>query len=784
MPEPPAVEESLAAALRLLETGRLVEAEQAYLAILSSCPDQHVATLQLGLVAHHRGDDRKAFQLIEKAVQLAPGYAQAHNHLGNALKGEGRIEEALSSYRKAMELAPDYAAPHLNVGAVLLERGETEAAISCFDAALTINPGYAQAHNYLGMARMKGAAPERAVESYRLAVQLKPDFYEAHNNLAVALNELYEPEQALEACRCALALKPDSAELANTEGLALMQLGRFEQAMARFRHAIELKPGYAAPHNNLGTVLGKLERHDEALRQYRTAVELEPGHLAALANLGFSLCRAGELTPAVDSCTRALTFSPGYASAHWARGLTFVAQGRLSEALADFRSASIGGRKHLAAHSNVLLTMNYVQELAQREIYEESRRFDELYCRPALVRSKPHRNVPDPERRLRIGFVSPDFKNHSVSFFFKPLLEELRKRGGAECVCYADVPRPDQVTRELQGLAHEWVDAVGLSDAALAQQVRDDGIDILFDLAAHTGDRMLVFAEKPAPVQVTWLGYPNTTGLSAMDYRLTDAVADPEEEGGMHHSEKLYRMPDGFLCYAPHEEAPAVTPLPAAANGFVTFGSFNNFAKVTPEVVSLWARLLQRVPGSRLIMKGRSFVDLPTRRRCEELFAGHGIEPERVELRPWEAANKGHLEVYGRVDIALDTFPYNGTTTTCEALWMGVPVVTLLGDRHAARVGASILSRLDLDWLVARDQEEYLAIACALAGDLERLAPLRGALRGTMAGSPLCDARSFARHMEVACRDFWRRWCQETKAGADSAAVRGSLSMNRTGQGV
>ena len=759
---PAQVEDPLVAARMLFDAGRLDEAEQAYLALLGSHPKQDVVALQLGLIAHMRGDDGRAFELSKKAVQLNPQSAPARNNLGNALRGERCLDEALESYRMAIELDAGYAAPHFNVGTILAGRGVNEEAISCFESAVKLNPSFADAYNALGVALMETGRLEEAVESYRRALQLRPDFFEVHNNLAIALTDLKCTDEALGMCQRAFLLRPDSAELCNTEGRALSALGRFERALATFHQAISLKPDYAAPHNNLGIVLQKLRRYHEAIPHYRRAIELDPLHLEAHSNLGFALGMVGELTESVASSAWALELRPDYVHAHYSMGLALVAQGRVSEALASFERACRGNTKYTGAHSNLLFTMNYLYEQTQEEIYRASLLWDQEHCGSARSRQRPHKNERSPERRLRIGFVSPDFHNHSVSFFFLPFLDQSRRLGtGMEYFCYADVTKPDAITKRLQRLADGWVDIVGMTDEAVAQRVRDDGIDVLFDLAAHTGLRLLVFAEKPAPVQVTWLGYPNTTGLAAMDYRLTDAIADPEGEADLCHSERLYRLPDGFLCYSPHEEAPKVAPLPALTNGFVTFGSFNNFAKVSPEVIRLWARLLGQLPGARLILKGRSFTDLPTKRYCESAFASYGIDPGRLDLRPWEDADQSHLSAYGRIDIALDTFPYNGTTTTCEALWMGVPVVTLLGDRHAARVGASILSRVGLGTLIAKDHEEYLSLACDLAADLERLSSLRGTLRGTMAGSPLCDARSFAENMETACRKMWRGWCRE-----------------------
>lgn len=763
------VEAALASALRLYEAGRLEEAEQAYQEILGLYPGQHVATLQLALIAHRRGNGVRAIELVEEALRLNPLYPPAHNHMGNALRGAQRFEESISSYRRAIALDSAYAAPHFNLGTVLLGKGEIEGALASFEAGLAIDPRNLDAHNALGMALMQAGQPARAVESYRRALQLDPDSFQVLNNLAIALRELKLPSEALRVCRRSLQLNGAIPELHNTLGLLLSDLGQEDDAMAAFRSSIELRPEYPEPHNNLGSVMMKLARYPEAILHFQKALQHAPRYVEALANLGSAFRETREITRALSCCDAALELRPEYRNAHYVRALALVAQGAVPEALAAFELAHC--REERDGHSTLLLIMNNSHEATQQGIYLESRRWEELHCAEAAGRRLPHGNGSDPERRLRIGFVSPDFRKHSVSYFVEPLLEQWHREGkGGDCVCYADVAKPDPTTKRLQGLVGQWVDAVGLSDRELAQRVREDGIDILFDLSGHTGQRLGLFAEKPAPVQVSWVGYPNTTGLSAIDYRLTDAVADPEGEPDLYHSERLYRLPDGFLCYGPPEEAPAVAPLPAAENGFVTFGSFNNLAKVTPEVIRLWARLLACVPGSRLVMKCPSFADLPTRRRCEEAFASLGTDPALLDFRAWEQSTESHLSIYGGVDIALDTFPYNGTTTTCEALWMGVPVVTLLGDRHAARVGGSILQRLGLTDLVAGDAERYLAVAASLAGDLERLASLRRSLRGMMARSPLCDAPSFSSALDTACRDMWRRWCLTGGAAADAGA--------------
>ncbi|MBY0509054.1 MAG: glycosyltransferase, partial [Rhodospirillaceae bacterium] len=365
---------------------------------------------------------------------------------------------------------------------------------------------------------------------------------------------------------------------------------------------------------------------------------------------------------------------------------------------------------------------------------------------------------PDPTRRLRVGYVSPDFRRHSVSFFVEPLLA-AHDAEAVEVFCYADVAHGDAVTARLKAAAHHWRDSHNLRGAALLNLIREDRIDILVDLAGHTkGNRLAVFARRAAPVQVTAWGYPATTGLPAMDYRLCDAVTDPASEADAWAVETLVRLSPGLHCYAPPADAPPVAPLPALAAGHVTFGSFNKLAKISPWTVALWSAALKAVPGSRLLLKTKPLAEAETRARIEHMFAVQGIAAGRLDLRGWVPGDHGHLDLYNQVDIALDTAPYNGTTTTCEALWMGVPVLTVAGRGHAARVGASLLTQANMaDWIVPED--EFAARAAAFAADPGGLDKLRKTLRAKAAASALCDAAAHARGLETAYRAMWRKAC-------------------------
>lgn len=370
-----------------------------------------------------------------------------------------------------------------------------------------------------------------------------------------------------------------------------------------------------------------------------------------------------------------------------------------------------------------------------------------------ITTSRPRADV-NSAHRLKIGYVSSDFRTHSVSYFFEPLLQ-AHDKDVVEVYCYSGGQRPDATTVRLQALAHAWRDIGAMTDAQAAEQIYADGIDILVDLNGHTAqNRLRVFAHKPAPIQVTYLGYPDTTGLRTMDYRITDAWSDPPGDE-VYYTEKLIRLEGCFLCYRPPDDAPPVATLPALKQGFITFGSFNARAKINEEVITLWSRLLQDIPTSRLLIKNPSLTCSVTRDYLYEQFKTQGITRERVELRGLARSTQDHLATYADIDIALDTFPYNGTTTTCEAMWMGVPVVTLAGDAHIGRVGVSLLHTVGQEDLISRNQDEYLRLARSLAEDRTRLANLRGELRQRMAASPLCDAQAFARKVEASYRDIW-----------------------------
>jgi len=393
-----------------------------------------------------------------------------------------------------------------------------------------------------------------------------------------------------------------------------------------------------------------------------------------------------------------------------------------------------------------------------RALYEESQRWEQRHAQPLQGLIGPHTNHPDPERRLRIGYVSPDFRDHPSSYCTIPLLANHDRRL-YETICYANVTRPDATTDWLRGSAGVWRSTVGLTDLQLADQVRGDQIDILVDLAMHTaGNRLPLFARKPAPVQVTWLAYPGTTGLSAIDYRLTDPHLDPPGLFDAFYAEESLRLPETFRCYAPLSDKPPVNALPARANRVITFGCLNSFCKVSEDCLALWASVLRAVPQSRLLLLAPRD---PARERVLAKFRQEGIAGSRVVFAD-KLSRQEYLQLYHRIDLAMDPVPCNGRTTTLDAFWMGVPTLTLLGKTVVGRAGWSLLCNLGLQELAAQTPEQYVALATRLAADLSRLQELRATLRQRMLRSPLMDGKRFARHVEQAYRHIWQRWCDRT----------------------
>ena len=608
---------------------------------------------------------------------------------------------------------------------------------------------------------------DRAGRYYQRALRDDPSRHEAVHGLGTIAFQQGEDAKAIERFKAAIALCGDVPLYYYDLGNVWRKLGRKTDAVVAYLRATEIDHQYFDALFNLGAVLCELVRPAEGAQALRLALRLQPDYPEAHLLLGLCLERMGQIDAAVEQYLAVLRLRRDDARAYLLLGGALFKAGHVADAdLAFARSLALDPAQP-GAHVRRIAALNYRDDLSAREVAEAHLEWGRQHAVPATG-GQSHPNTPDPARRLRIGYVSPNLFRHSVAHFLLPVLR-AHDRAEVEVFCYSNSVIVDDTTRALQTASDHWRTIQGASDEDVAAQIRADGIDILVDLAGHTGDgRLLTFARGPAPVQVAWLGYPQTTGLAAMDYRLSDAIVEPPGEADAVSAETIVRLPNGFHCFGrPGEAGPGddcegadleIGPLPALTNGFVTFGSFNTVQKMPPSQVALWARVLDAVPGSRLLLK--SLPDTVIADRFHRLFADEGIDPARVEFLHWTTSRPEHLRLYHRMDIALDTFPYHGTTTTCEALWMGVPVLSLCGDRHVSRVGASLLTRVGLtDW-IAGDRDAYVEIAARHAGELGTLAQLRAGLRGTMRGSALCDAPGFTRDLEAAFRTMWQAWCR------------------------
>ena len=554
-----------------------------------------------------------------------------------------------------------------------------------------------------------------------------------------------------------LQQEPGHADSLHLLGVIALQTGSLEPALALIQSAASLRPDGAVYRNNLGQVLERLGRRDEAAEAYEAAIELDPGFAEAFNNLGHVREPQDRLTEAEAHYRNAIRLNAQYAEPHVNLGNVLKDRGELDEAFASYRRA-IELRPDLSLlHSNLLLTLHYHPDYKAADLAREHARWAARHVAPLAPLRRPHRNDPTPDRRLRLGYVSPDFREHPVVRFVLPLLTQHDRRQ-VEVFAYSDVPRPDEITESIRARVDQWRDVAQLSDAELADAIRSDEIDILVDLAAHSGsNRLLTFARKPAPVQVTYLAYCSTTGVDAIDYRLTDRFLDPPDTDLGHYTERTVRLPECYWCYS----APALPPdrLPSSERrpGPPTFGCLNNFAKVTPPTLDLWVRLLQRVPDARLLLYARAQSH---RERVRQVFRGADIAESRLTFvgrQPFE----DYLETYREIDVGLDPVPFGGGTTTCDALWMGVPVVTLAGGTAVSRGGSSLLSNVGLAQLVARNEAQYIDLAAGLMQDAEGLAALRAGLRARLESSPVMDAERFTRGLEAAFREMWVTWCDE-----------------------
>jgi protein O-GlcNAc transferase len=553
-------------------------------------------------------------------------------------------------------------------------------------------------------------------------------------------------------CHEIISQNPDDPEALHLLGVAAHHMGRQEEARQLINRAIAANPSAANFYNNLGAVLTTSGHIEDAIAAYQKAISLQPTMAEAYNNLGNVLELGGRTDEAIAACRRALELQPEFISAYNNLGKALINNGQADDAVACIRQGLKLAPNDAQLHSNLIAAMQYSPTYLD-STPQEVARWDQIHAKPLRSNIPPHPNDLDPNRPLRIGYVSADFHDNVCALFIWPLLSHHQRRD-FEITCYAEVAAPDVFTQNFINASDRWRSTVGATDEQIAAQIRHDQIDILVDLKLHTSEnRLLTFARKPAPVQITWLGYPGSSGLATMDYRFTDSYLEPPDQPNQ-FPDRPHRLPGCFWCYDPLGGGPDVQSAPALRNGYVTFGCLNNIFKFNHTAADLWAGVLRELPDSRMIMLAPAGS---ARQRALEMFSKRGIQSDRLEFFARQP-RQDYLSLYHRIDICLDTVPYNGHTTSQDAMWMGVPVITLTGNHPVSRAGWSELCNLGLKELAASSVPEFTRIATQLARDLPRLSALRSSLRPRMVNSPLMDAKQFALAVEQAYRTLWQEY--------------------------
>ena len=725
-----------------------------------SINSEHIGALaHLALTLTDAGKLDEAASAYGRLLTFAAGVPEIHYNFGNLLYQQGKRLEAAESYRRAIALRADFCEAHNNLGNVLKDLGVREA-IASFERAVSLKPDQIDLHVNLADALQQFGRLEEAAASYRRALELDTTCSAAYNGLGIILCNQHQLAEGRSCFERAIALRPGYFQALNNLGVAFETQGQFAAAMDNYVQALKIAPERGETYHNLGSLYIKRNEVEQAIGCFQRAIALDPTSPSPYNSLGSVFLNEGRLAQAKSCFERALTLKRDYSEAINNLGNVFKSQGYLSEALECYLRSWKQKPECVYAFSNYLFCLNYDKSQSDYRLSFEHRRFKDGHF-GSTVAYISYNNDRDPERRLRVGMVSPDFGRHPIGYFVAPLLTST-DLGQMEYYCYSNRWQEDDVTERLRSCVHSWRSVKQLSDRELAELVRSDSVDILVDLAGHTAaNRLGCFALRPAPVGVHWAGYCHSVPF--VDVSIWDSVQIPEGEEGW-FVEKIIRLPDTRWCYEAPDYASPVADPPLLRRGYATFGSFNNLTKVNAAVIELWSRVVGSVSRSHILLSWPTLADPTECERFKAAFAAHGIAPDRVELRPGAQSHAGVLGEYEDVDIALDPFPFSGCLTTCEALWMGVPVVTLPRSRPVSRQTQAFLTGLGRTEWVARDADDYVRIATTLVGDPTGLAGLRRGQRDRMRASPLCDGPRFARNFEAALRQIWRTWCASEAA--------------------
>lgn len=753
----------------LMANQRPLEALEAYKRALEIKPDSAGAYFNMGNAFGALEMRNEQLQAYRTATALKNGFFDAELALGDLLERMKRPTEALTRFKNAVDIDPGSLFALTRYGKLLINTDRNEQSESlCNDAIhklrshLTQNTSDAESllllgHLYLAL----DSSSEDALKSYLEVTKKQPDNIEALNNIGAIWKNRGDLQRAYSYYKYALSISPKSHEIHSNIGTLLMNIGRLDEAISHLKSAVSYKPDFAEGHCNLGLAYFRNLQYEEAIGCFRTSLDLDSNLYSAANNLGSSLLKTGKTEEARQALLRAIEIDPSIDDAYSNLAGVYLDQGEHSQAADLYRKAVDLNPKATIAFSNLLFCHNYTRALPKDDLYEEAR----AYGRVVTQLAKPFQEwqvSPDPQKKIRVGLLSADFYSHPVGYFLESIASELEENydDRLDLIGFYNNWICDDITRAIQGSCSEWHLIFHLDDKQTAQLIREKQIDILIELSGHTGrNRLPVLAWRPAPVQISWLGYFATTGVTEIDFLLADPYALPAAEEKF-FSEKIRYLPDTRLCFSVPAIDIAVNDAPVLTQKYITFGCFNALPKITDEVVKVWATLLASLPGSKLLLKARQLGEQQVQESVYERFARFGITRERLSLLP-PSDRKSYLETYRQIDIALDPFPYTGGTTTVEALWMGVPVLTLAGDSLLSRQGVGMLSNVGItDW-IAVDIDDYIAKAITHAKNPECLALLRKSLRQKLISSPLCNAQLFCHHFTNTLRDIWEQHCEE-----------------------
>ncbi|MBF0382091.1 MAG: tetratricopeptide repeat protein [Magnetococcales bacterium] len=750
------INEAINLAVEYFNGGNFNECEKLCGAILHEAPNHVDAINLLGVIAQRVNRHDLALEQFSRAIKIDNSNALLYLNLGISQNSLGQHNEAIESYQKAISLKADDAQFHYNMGLALLKVGDLAKGALSFTKALSINPDYVESLCDLGYTQHLLGDSDEGMANLQRAITLQPNFINAHYNLGVVLQDQGEFDKAVERYKKSITIVPDFFNPHYNIGVIKQAQGKIDEAIIYFKNSINIQPDYPQAHYNLGVVLQEKRLIDDAIQSYKKAISIKPDYAQAHSNLGTALQEIGCYEEGVESFKIAIAIQPDLVEAHYNFAYTMQEHGKFDDAIASYKRALTIEPDYVAAHNNLICCIDFVADVTVDDFKVERENWARQHADKLRTYWSPFKNSPEPGRKLRLGYVGADFLHHSAARIFGPMLMNYDS-DNFQVFCYAGNAKEDELTAKFKASATGWLSTHRIGDARLAEIIKDDGIDILVDLAGHTkGNRLLTFARKPAPVQISAWGYPLGTGMSAMDYLFGDSFFIPLADRHM-YKEKVIDIPCAIHL---HQGSlfPPVTELPASESGYITFGAFNRIEKYNKEVYTVWAEILNRIPNAKLLIKTAKLDNKKRVVEIEEFFHNKGVAKNRLILLG-RTSHHEHLNAHKRIDIMLDPFPHNSGMTSLESLRMGVPVLTC-EKKIRCPASSALLHIMGLDEWNTQSINEYVAKAVKFAGDIDYLKTLRGQLRSRFDNSVLGDSQLYVKKVETIYRQLWVEWCE------------------------